>query len=302
MSNKISEVTRRNIFDFIQVERFWWSGRLEEADFLSRIFDLEKLQSYDNRFENAAGDIWQHRVNNPTDWPDDWIFQDERFNLMKCDDSIFLNFLCEMIHPLVRPNSSEVSKMVQLFNDNLKVDNFEIVEKTRISDRPIFVGRIKITGKDSLQRIGNDIKNILNAEYVSQQINLMESLIEVAPHISIGLAKELIETCCKSIFQEREQKCSTDWDLGRLMKETTKLLKLTPSDIPNEAKAATSIKQILGSLSSVVQGIAEVRNEYGSGHGKDGKFKGLQPRHAKLAVGAASTLAIYLLETHELKK
>jgi hypothetical protein len=86
------------------------------------------------------------------------------------------------------------------------------------------------------------------------------------------------------------------------MKETAKLLKLTPTDIPNETKAVTSIKQILGSLSSVVQGIAEVRNEYGSGHGKDGKFKGLQPRHAKLAVGAASTLAIYLLETHELRK
>ncbi|MBB6326657.1 hypothetical protein FHS59_002285 [Algoriphagus iocasae] len=86
------------------------------------------------------------------------------------------------------------------------------------------------------------------------------------------------------------------------MKETTKLLKLTPNDIPNETKAASSIKQILGSLSAVVQGIAEVRNEYGSGHGKDGNFRGLQPRHAKLAVGAASTLAVYLLETYELKK
>ena len=85
------------------------------------------------------------------------------------------------------------------------------------------------------------------------------------------------------------------------MKETTKLLKLTPNDIPNEVKAASSIRQILGSLSSVVQGIGEIRNEYGSGHGKDGKFVGLQPRHAKLAVGAASTLAIYLLETHEIK-
>lgn len=302
MYNKISEITRRNILDFMQVEGFWWSGRLEEADFLSRIYDLGKIESHDNRFENAAGDIWQHRVNNPNDWPDDWIFHDDRFNLMGCDDSVFLNFLCEMIHPLVRPDSSEVNKMVQLFNDNLKADNFEIVEKTRISDRPIFVGRLKITGKDSIQKIGNDIKKILNAEYVSQQINLMESSIEVAPHISIGLAKELIETCCKSIFDERNEHCDKDWDLGKLMKETAKLLRLTPSDIPNETKAASSIKQILGSLSSVVQGIAEVRNEYGSGHGKDGKFKGLQPRHAKLAVGAASTLAIYLLETHELKK
>lgn len=60
--------------------------------------------------------------------------------------------------------------------------------------------------------------------------------------------------------------------------------------------------QILRSLTSVVQGISEVRNEYGIGHGKDSKFVGLQPRHAKLAVGAASTLAIYLLETHELRK
>ena len=302
MSNKISEITRGNILDFMQVEGFWWSGRLEEADFLSRIYDLGKIESHDSRFENAAGDIWQHRVNNPNDWPDDWIFHDDRFNLMGCDDSVFLNFLCEMIHPLVRPDSSEVNKMVQLFNDNLKADNFEIVEKTRISDRPIFVGRLKITGKDSIQKIGNEIKKILNAEYVSQQINLMESSIEVAPHISIGLAKELIETSCKSIFDETNVKCYKDWDLGKLMKETAKLLKLTPSDIPNETKAASSIKQILGSLSSVVQGIAEVRNEYGSGHGKDGKFKGLQPRHAKLAVGAASTLAIYLLETHELKK
>lgn len=302
MPNKISDITRRNIFDFIQVEGFWWSGRLEEADFLSRIFNLEKIKSSDSRFDNAAGDIWQHRVNNPNDWPDNWLYNDERFNLLGCDDSVFLNFLCEMIHPLVRQDSSEVFKLLQLLNDNLKSDNYEIVEKTRISDRPIFVGRLKVTGKDSIEKKGKEIKRILNAEYVTQQINLMESSIEVAPHISIGLAKELIETSCKSIIEERNEQYDKDWDLGRLMKETTKLLKLTPSDIPNEARAASSIKQILGSLSSVVQAIAEVRNEYGSGHGKDGKFKGLQPRHAKLAVGAASTLAIYLLETHELKK
>jgi hypothetical protein len=216
MSNKISDLTRRNIFDFIQVEGFWWSGRLEEADFLSRIFDLVNTESYDSRFDNAAQDIWQHRVNNPNDWPDDWIFHDDRFNLMGCDDSIFLNFLCEMIHPLVRPESSEVNKMVQLFNDNLQVDNFEIVEKTRISNRSIFVGRLKITGKESIEKKGNEIKRILNAEYVSQQINLMESSIEAAPHISIGLSKELIETCCKSIFYERNKQLNKDWDLGKL--------------------------------------------------------------------------------------
>ena len=81
-----------------------------------------------------------------------------------------------------------------------------------------------------------------------------------------------------------------------------KTSQITRRDISNKAKAAKSIRQFLGSLSAVVQGIAEVRNEYGSGHGKDSQFKGLQPRHAKLAVGAASTLAIYLLETHKMRK
>lgn len=302
MANKISVITRRNIFDFIQVEGFWWSGRLEEIDFLARIYDLERMESIDSRFPNAAGDIWQHRINNPSDWEDNWIFYDQRFNLLECDDSLFLNFLCEMIHPIVRANSSEVNRILQIFNDNLKEDNFEIVEKTKISGRPIFVGRIKLAGQESIQKQGSTIKKILNADYVTQQINLMESSIENSPHISIGLAKELIETCCKSIFDERSETYDKNWDLGKLMKETTKLLKLTPDDIPNETRAASSIKQILGSLSAVVQGIGEIRNEYGSGHGKDGKFKGLQPRHAKLAVGAASTLAIYLLETHEIKK
>lgn len=299
---RISQITRRNIFDFIQVEGFWWSGRLDETAFLSRIFDLENLPSSDSRYSNAIGDIWQHRINNPDDWEDNWIFYDDRFNLLNCDDAKLLDFLCEMIHPLVRADPSEVTKILQIFNENLKGDNFEIIEKTRISNKPIFVGRIKIAGKESIEKRGHEIRKILTADYVSQQINLMEASIENSPHISIGLSKELIETSCKSIFDERNEVYDKNWDLPKLMKETTKLLKLTPDDIPNEAKAASSIKQILGSLSAVVQGIGEVRNEYGSGHGKDGKFKGLQPRHAKLAVGAASTLAIYLLETHELKK
>jgi len=302
VTNRISNITRRNIFDFIQAEGIWWSGRMTETDFLSRLFDLERMESFDSRFKNAAGDIWQHRVNNPNDWEDNWIFGDSRFNLLHCDDSIFLNFLCEMIHPLVRVDSSEVNKLLQIFNDNLNNDNFEIVEKSKISGKPLFTGRIKISGSETIAKKGATLKQILNAEYVTQQINLMEVSIENAPHVSIGIGKELIETCCKSIFDERNESCDKNWDLPRLMKETTKLLKLTPDDIPNETKAATSIKQILGSLSSVVQGISEIRNEYGSGHGKDGKFKGLQPRHAKLAVGAASTLAIYLLETHQIKK
>jgi hypothetical protein len=75
-----------------------------------------------------------------------------------------------------------------------------------------------------------------------------------------------------------------------------------PEDIPESAKGADAIKRLLGNLGQVSQGIAELRNLYGTGHGKDGTFRGLGPRHARLAVGAATTLATFLFETHESRK
>lgn len=300
IKNQISEVTRRNIFDFLRVEGVRWSGRLEEIDFLSRMFDLAKLPSSDSRFESASGDIWQHRVNN-FDWPDDWVYNDERFNLHKCQDSIFLNFLCELIHPIVRSDAADAAKLQQMFNEFLRTDNFEVVEKTKISGRSVFAGRSRIASHNPAHAQRKEISAILNAEYVSTQINLMEASIETSPYVSIGIAKELIETCCKKILTERGVELEKRWDLLDLMKNTNKVLQLSPSDVSDEKKASKTIRTILGSLSAVVHGICELRNEYGIGHGKPSNFKGLGPRHAKLAVGASSTLAIFLLETHSIK-
>jgi hypothetical protein len=296
--NKISNITRRDIFDAMIIEGISWNGRLEETEFLSRLFDLSKIPSTDSRFKDANGDIWQHRVNND-DWDDNWVFSDQRFNLMYCDDATFLQFLSEMIHPIVRKDATEVSRLLQLFNEYLAKDNFEIVEKTKVSNRPIFIGRHKIFWENTIEKSRRVIEDYLSDEYVVKQINLMESAIENSPELAIGTAKELIETICQSILTERNIDIDKKWDLLQLLKQTTKQLKLTPGGIPDEAKASKTIKSILGSLTTVVQGIGELRNQYGSGHGKNANFKGLTARHAKLSVGAASTLAIFLLETHK---
>jgi len=90
---EITEVTRRAIADQLAINKISWSGQRNDDDFLSRIYDLEQLPSHDGRFKTAAGDIWQHRVNNLQDWEDDWIFSDARFNLLHCEDEGFLRFL-----------------------------------------------------------------------------------------------------------------------------------------------------------------------------------------------------------------
>ncbi|MBF0565613.1 MAG: abortive infection family protein [Nitrospirae bacterium] len=300
--NNISEITRRNILDKIRIDNTAWSGRLSEIDFLSRLYDLENLPSSDHRFETAKGDIFQHRVNND-DWLNDWVFSDSRFDLIRSPDKVFLRFLCEMIHPVVRPSSQDVEKILADFNQCLVADGWEIyAERTRISNMPVFAARpLMVKGNSALKAVALLIVE-LNAEYMTQQITRMETAIESDPELAIGTAKEFVETICKTILREHEETIPNGVTLPQLVKQVCKKLSLLPADIPDKAKGAENIKRILSNLGSVAQGLAELRSLYGSGHGKDAKFKGLKSRHARLAVGAASTLAVFLFDTYQARK
>jgi hypothetical protein len=138
MANEITEVTRRNIIDYLTASGTSWAGRLPEDEFLARLYDLSDLPSTDHRFRNAASDIRQHRLN-WSDWPDDWVFYDARFNLLRDSDEAFLRFLCETIHPVVRPDSVEAREMAVIYKNELQADGWRIVEGKQISGRPIFV-------------------------------------------------------------------------------------------------------------------------------------------------------------------
>jgi hypothetical protein len=294
---KISEATRRDIFDSITIENTRWNGRLEEPEFLARLFDLSSLPSTDGRFTDAYGDIFQHRINN-FDWDDYWVFTDTRFNLLHGDDEIFLKFLCETLHPVVRTDTEEVERLRQTYNLLLQNDGYEIVPKMKMAGRAVFVARqIGLRPESTINILKEKFKGS-DTNYVLGQITRMESAVENDPSLAIGTAKELIETVCKTILEERKIEFPYNDDLPKLVKATAKELKLTPSDIPDEAKASESIKRLLSNLATITNGVEELRNSYGTGHGKGAKAKGLSPRHAKLAVGAASTLAIFLLETH----
>ena len=297
---KISQITRRDIVDAITVEEINWSGRMEEAEFLSRLFNLGSLSSTDRRFKDAAGDIWQHRVNN-YDWEANWVFYDPRFSLMNGDDDSFLAFLCETIHPIIRPDPAEAERICQLYNQYLRNDGFQILEKTRLSGKPVFVGRYVGVGITPAISTAKETLGGTDPGYVAQQITRMEAAVANDPALAIGTAKELVETCCKTILQARRIQFGKAADLPELVKLTIKGLELTPDDIPDKAKAADTMKRLLSNLATITKGVSELRNHYGTGHGKTAGSKGLGPRHAKLAVGAASTLAVFLAETHNEK-
>ena len=66
MARRITEVTRRDIREALSSLNL--SGRLDETAFLSRLYDLDRLPSYDSRFQTAREDIVKHRLAND-DWP-----------------------------------------------------------------------------------------------------------------------------------------------------------------------------------------------------------------------------------------
>ena len=143
------------------------------------------------------------------------------------------------------------------------------------------------------------LKSKFSSEYLNKQIDLLSRMRTENPTEAIGKSKELIESCCKTILEEQGVAVEKNWDVSRLISETEKLLHISAKQVDENAPAAKHVKKLLGSLHGVAIGVAEFRNEFGSGHGKSASFRAAPVRHAKLAVGCSLTLCEYLWETYE---
>jgi len=311
--NKITSVTRKDICDLLSIGiprqdggyHWGWSGKMTEPDFLCRLYDLKSMPSTDHRYRDAYGDIYQHRVNN-SDWDDCWVFYDSRFNLMNSGDADLLRFLAEIFHPVVRVEDSQWRETLNAINELLRVDGYELAEGSRqISRRDVYEPReaTNINKSAIVKKEIEKVKQKFDSTYINKQIELMYNNVESHPYDSIGKAKELIETCCIEILTALEIDISKiKEDMTKLATHTLEALNLRASKVEDVKKGANEIKKILGSLNQIAVGIAELRNAYGSGHGKSKDFSGLTPRHARLAVGSAANLVNFLWETYEMQK
>jgi hypothetical protein len=267
------------------------------VEFLSRIFDLQSLPSWDTRCKDAAGDIWQHCINND-DWLPDWVFSDSRFKLLDGPADTFLSFLCEIVNPVVRPDRDEALKLVMHFNDQLRPTGWEIYEEERIGGRPRFAYRVLThNGGRSVLR-ARTVADALDAGWMAKAIERLERAIDSDPDLAIGTAKELVESCCKTILTKRGVGFTKSDNLGNLTKKVAKELHLVPEGITDEAKGAENIRLILRNLTQLTNNLAQLRGLYGTGHGRDGQHRGLQPRHARLAVASAVAFIDFVAETY----
>jgi hypothetical protein len=135
--------------------------------------------------------------------------------------------------------------------------------------------------------------------FIDDRGRRLHLLANDSPADAIGGAEELVESVCRTVLRLiGEPALGKEADLVDIVKSTLKTLELVPASIDDARKGGALVRRCLQQLGAVVASLGELQNLYASGHGRDGKWKGLSPRHARLAVSAAVTLSGFVAETY----
>ncbi|MGX5805329.1 abortive infection family protein [Bradyrhizobium sp. Arg314] len=144
--------------------------------------------------------------------------------------------------------------------------------------------------------------SVLDFDTVQAEIARALPNTEDDPEDAVTAACSLVEAVCRSILIELGLTLPPKKDIDGLIRAVQEPLGLSPgrSDLPAEIEA--DIRQILSGLTSVAKGIGALRTHAGDAHGRERGFKRIDPRIARFAINAASTIALFFIETWERKE
>ncbi|OUD08857.1 hypothetical protein BVC71_09035 [Marivivens niveibacter] len=284
------------MLDCFQIEGAYYGGEMNDVDFLSRHFDLSSFPSDDSRFETMEGEVYCHCVSFD-DYTANWALSDRRLSISELPDEKFLAFLADTISPAVRKDKTSIDRFASHFNNLLEGSGWKLVQKASVAGLPRYVPMLDGVAKHFEDKARNSAK-VLSSSWMQGEIDRAWSAVDSDPALAIGTAKDLTESCCKAILLELGKPAGPRDDFPTITKAVVKELRLVPESISKEAKGAEIIKRLLSNLLQVTKGVNELRSLYGTGHGRDGKHVGLQPRHARLAVTAAAAFTVFITDTY----
>jgi hypothetical protein len=288
---------RSEIFDWLTTSEYHWSGRMDEPEFLARLYDLTSLPSTDYRFGDAAGDIRQHTVLNPQDWDKGWVFGDERFDLRGGSDQNFLNFLSATVHPVTRRQPEHTRVLIDTYNEALRPVGFEIAQSvSRLGETPIFEARETTAHHTPAESRIVERPDLADRTVLKRHLVLIDSHLDADPPSAIDSSKNLLETLFKIILTERGATFNERDELPGLFKAVALELDIDADSVAGNPRGSDAIRKMLRTLTTTVQAVAEARNSMGDGHGT-AEVSAAQPRHARLAFNATVTVAEFVADT-----
>ena len=141
--------------------------------------------------------------------------------------------------------------------------------------------------------------SLLDFDTVQREIARAQQNSKGDPEDAVTAACSLIESVCRSILIELGLPLPSKKDIDGLINAVQASLGLSPgrTGLPPEIEA--DVRQVLGGLTSVAKGIGALRTHGGDAHGREKGFTRLDSRIARLAINAAGSLALFLIETWE---
>jgi hypothetical protein len=121
------------------------------------------------------------------------------------------------------------------------------------------------------------------------------------PEDAVTAACSTIESVCRSILIELGEPLPAKKDIKGLYNAVRKPLGLSPDRPDIDPIIASDLRTILGGLATIIEGIGALRTHGGDAHGRERGYARVDARIAGLALHAASTASLFLIEAWQRK-
>ncbi|MEZ9441411.1 abortive infection family protein [Vibrio atlanticus] len=138
---------------------------------------------------------------------------------------------------------------------------------------------------------GRDIPSI-DAEFTRALTN-----VNSEPREAVSAACNILESIFKVYIADESLDSPQKQDLQNVWKLVRGDLGFDPKLVQDD-----DLKKVLSGIISIVDGIGAFRTHASSAHGEGRKIYNLKPRHARLAIHSAHTIALFVLETWDERK
>jgi hypothetical protein len=122
------------------------------------------------------------------------------------------------------------------------------------------------------------------------------------PEDAVTAGSSIIKSVCRSILIKLGVPLPDKKDIDGLMRAVQAPLGLSPGQRTIPLKVERDVRQILGGLTSVAKGVGALRTHGGDAHGREAGYPSLDAPTARFAINAAASVALFLIETWELRE
>lgn len=137
----------------------------------------------------------------------------------------------------------------------------------------------------------------LDVPAIESEFQRAHTNVESSPREAVSAASNILESICKVIIEEEGLATPSKQDLKGVWAVVRKDLGFDTASVADQ-----DLQRILSGLLSIIDGVGSLRTHASSAHGEGPRGYKLEPRHARLAIHAAHTAGLFVIESWDKRR